>query len=190
MAALMATSRRVLRQLQHDPRTVALMVVVPSVLLVMLRYVFNSGAVFSRIAPALLGFFPFLLMFLVTSIATLRERTSGTLERLLTTPIARIDLLGGYALAFGCIAVIQVALAVAVSLSLGLDVSGPLWGLVLVALLDALLGIAMGLLASAFARTEFQAVQFMPLIVLPQLLVCGLFRPRGQMADVLRWFSD
>jgi ABC-2 type transport system permease protein len=61
---------------------------------------------------------------------------------------------------------------------------------VLVAVLDAVLGVALGLFASAFARTEFQAVQFMPLIVLPQLLVCGLFAPRSAMADVLRWFSD
>jgi len=186
----MATARRVLLQLRHDPRTVALMVVLPSLLMVLLRYVFDSKAVFSGIAPALLGFFPFLLMFLVTSITTLRERTSGTLERLLTTPMAKLDLLVGYALAFSLIAVLQVALAVPVSIWLGLDLTGAVWALVLVALLDALLGITLGLFASAFARTEFQVVQFMPIIVLPQLLVCGLFQPRAGMADVLRWFSN
>lgn len=185
-----ATAKRVLTQLRHDPRTVALMVVVPSVMMAMLRYVFDSAAVFSRIAPALLGFFPFLLMFLVTSITTLRERSSGTLERLLTTPMAKLDLLVGYAMAFSLVAVAQVALAVAVSLWIGLDLTGPIWALVLVALLDAVLGVALGLFASAFARTEFQAVQFMPLIVLPQLLVCGLFVPRATMAEGLRWFSD
>ena len=185
-----ATAKRVLTQLRHDPRTVALMVFVPSLLMVMLRYVFPSAAFFSRVAPALLGFFPFLLMFLVTSITTLRERSSGTLERLLTTPMAKIDLLLGYALAFSLVAVAQVALAVPVSSWLGLDLAGEVWALVLVALLDAVLGVALGLFASAFARTEFQAVQFMPVVVLPQLLVCGLFVPRDQMADVLRWFSD
>jgi ABC-2 type transport system permease protein len=192
MTAVMtlATARRVLTQLRHDPRTIALMVVVPSVLMIMLRYVFNSKLFFSTVAPALLGFFPFLLMFLVTSITTLRERSSGTLERLLTTPMAKLDLLVGYALAFASVAIVQVALAVAVSVWLGLSLSGSLWPLLLVALLDALLGVALGLFASAFARTEFQAVQFMPVVVLPQLLVCGLFRPRDQMADVLRWFSD
>jgi ABC-2 type transport system permease protein len=186
----LATATRVVTQLRHDPRTIALMVLVPTALLIMLRYVFDSAAVFGRVAPALLGFFPFLLMFLVTSIATLRERTSGTLERLLTTPMAKLDLLVGYALAFSVVAVVQVALAVVVSIGLGLDLAGAVWALVLVALLGALLGMALGLLASAFARTEFQAVQFMPVVVLPQLLVCGLFEPRAAMADVLRWFSD
>jgi ABC-2 type transport system permease protein len=150
----------------------------------LLRYVFDSPAFFSSIAPALLGFFPFLMMFLVTSITTLRERTSGTLERLLTTPMAKLDLLLGYALAFAVLSVAQV------SLWLGMDLSGSVWWLLLVAVFDALLGVALGLLASAFARTEFQAVQFMPVVVLPQLLLCGLFHPRDQMATVLRWASD
>ncbi|MEO5834964.1 MAG: ABC transporter permease [Nakamurella sp.] len=186
----LGTATRVLTQLRHDPRTIALLVLVPSALLIMLRYVFNSATVFSRVAPALLGFFPFLLMFLVTSITMLRERSSGTLERLLTTRMAKLDLLIGYALAFALVAVLQVALAVAVSIWLGLDLGGAVWALVLIALLDAVLGVALGLLASAFARTEFQALQFMPVVVLPQLLVCGLFEPRGDMADVLRWFSN
>ncbi|MEO8749048.1 MAG: ABC transporter permease [Allobranchiibius sp.] len=186
----LVTAVRVLTQLRHDPRTVVLMLLMPSVLLVMLRYVFDSAAIFTRSAPALLGFFPFLMMFLVTSIATLRERTSGTLERLLTTPMAKLDLIAGYAVAFSALALVQVALAVAVSLWMGLSLDGAVWALVLIAALDALLGVALGLLASAFARTEFQAVQFMPVIVLPQLLVCGLFQPRDQMAPVLRWFSD
>jgi ABC-2 type transport system permease protein len=185
-----ATTRRVLTQLRHDPRTVVLMVVLPPSLMTMLRYVFDSAAVFSRIAPALLGFFPFLIMFLITAITTLRERQSGTLERLMTTPMAKLDLLVGYALAFSLVALAQVALTVWVSLWLGLDLKGPLWSLLLVALLDAVLGVALGLLASAFARTEFQAVQFMPVVVLPQLLVCGLFHPRAEMATLLRWFSN
>jgi ABC-2 type transport system permease protein len=186
----LATARRVLTQLGHDPRTIALMVLVPAALLTMLRFVFDSAGVFGRVAPALLGFFPFLLMFLVTSITTLRERSSGTLERLLTTRMAKLDLLVGYALAFSLVAVLQVAVAVAVSIWCGLTLAGAVWALALVALLDALLGVALGLFASAFARTEFQAVQFMPIVVLPQLLVCGLFQPRPAMAEVLRWFSN
>ncbi len=187
---VLATARRVLAQLRHDPRTVALLVAVPSLLMVLLRYVFDSAAFFGRIAPALLGFFPFLMMFLITSITMLRERTSGTLERLLTTPMAKLDLLGGYALAFSAIAAVQVVLAVLVSLGLGLSVAGSIAWLLVVALLNALLGLALGLFASAFARSEFQAVQFMPVIVLPQLLLCGLFHPRAEMAAVLRWASD
>jgi ABC-2 type transport system permease protein len=185
-----ATAQRVLTQLRHDPRTVALMVVVPSLLMILLRYVFDSALFFSAIAPALLGFFPFLMMFLVTSITMLRERASGTLERLMTTPMAKADLLIGYALAFAVVALVQVLAAVGVSLWLGLDLTGSLWWLLLVAVLDALLGVALGLLASAFARTEFQAMQFMPVIVLPQLLLCGLFQRRSEMATLLRWASN
>lgn len=189
-ALAIATSARVLRQLRHDPRTIMLMLLMPSILLVMLRFVFDSAAIFDRVAPALLGFFPFLMMFLVTSIAMLRERSSGTLERLLTTPMAKFDLIAGYAVAFSALAFAQVALAVTVCLAMGPTLQGAVWALMLVALLDALLGVGLGLLASAFARTEFQAVQFMPVVVLPQLLVCGLFQPRKQMASALTWFSD
>lgn len=187
----LATARRILLQLRHDPRTVAMLIVVPSLLMVLLRFVFNSEAVFSRVAPALLGVFPFLIMFLITSITTLRERTTATLERLMTLPIGRMDLLFGYAIAFGSIAVVQVGVAAGVSLAwLGLDIAGSIGMLLLIAVLDALLGMALGLFVSAFARTEFQAMQFMPLFVLPQILLCGLFVPRGEMGWLLNWLSN
>lgn len=189
-ATSLATARRVALQLRHDPRTVVLLVAVPSLLLVLLRYVFDSAEVFATLAPALLGVFPLTLMFLVTSITTLRERTSGTLERLMTSPMAKLDLLVGYAITFGVVAVIQVSVAVGTSVALGLDVGGSLGWLLLVAAADALLGVALGLLASAFARTEFQAIQFLPVVVFPQLLLCGLFQPRAEMASALEWASD
>ena len=185
-----ATAQRVLRQLRHDPRTVALLLIVPSVLMVLLRYVFDSKVEFNILAPALLGIFPFTLMFLITSITTLRERTVGTLERLLTTPLHKLDLLTGYAIAFGAVAIAQVLVVIGVSTALGLDVKGSFGGLLLVTALDALLGVALGLFASAFAHTEFQAIQFLPVVVFPQLFLCGLFRARDQMATVLRWLSD
>ena len=186
-----ATASRILTQLRHDRRTVALMVLVPSLLMILLRYVFNSEQAFSAAAPALLAVFPFAIMFIVTSITTLRERTTATLERLMTMPIAKLDLLFGYAIAFGVVAVLQVLVAAGISLTwLGLTIDGSVWLLLLIAVLDALLGTALGLLASAFARTEFQAVQFMPAIVMPQILLCGLFAPRDQMAPVLEWLSN
>ncbi|MGH3758509.1 ABC transporter permease [Actinophytocola sp.] len=187
----LATARRILTQLRHDHRTVALMVLVPSLLLILLRYVFNDERAFSAAAPALLAVFPFAIMFIVTSITTLRERTTATLERLMTMPIAKLDLLFGYAIAFGLVAVLQVLVAAGISLTwLGLEIDGSVWLLLLIAVLDALLGTALGLLASAFARTEFQAVQFMPAIVMPQVLLCGLFAPRESMTPVLEWLSD
>ncbi|MFI6351010.1 ABC transporter permease [Streptomyces sp. NPDC050560] len=191
-ARSLATAGRVLRQLRHDPRSIALMILVPCVMLVLLRYVFDGDErTFDSIGASLLGIFPLITMFLVTSIATLRERTSGTLERLLAMPLGKGDLIAGYALAFGALAVVQSALATALALwGLGLDVTGSPWLLLLVALLDALLGTALGLFVSAFASSEFQAVQFMPAVIFPQLLLCGLFAPRGTMQPVLEGISD
>jgi ABC-2 type transport system permease protein len=185
-----ATADRVLRQIRHDPRTIALLVVVPCVLIGLLAWVYDGTAVFDQIGAPLLGVFPFVVMFLVTSVATLRERQSGTLERLLTMPLGKGDLIGGYALAFGLLAVVQAVIASGFAVwVLGLDVAGPAWLLVLVATVDALLGTALGLLVSAFARSEFQAVQFMPAFVLPQFLLCGLLTPRDQLPGVLETVS-
>jgi ABC-2 type transport system permease protein len=187
----LATTRRILAQLRHDRRTVGMLIGVPSLLMVLLRYVLNQPGAFDRFGPILLGVFPFIVMFIVTSVGTLRERTSGTLERLMTTPLGKLDLLLGYALAFGITALVQAAVVGAIALTwLGLDLRGPTWALFLVTLLDAWLGMALGLFASAFARTEFQAVQFMPAFALPQLLLAGLFVPREQMSTALRWAAD
>ncbi len=189
--ATVATARRVLTQLRHDHRTLALLLVVPCVLVGLLAWVFEGTDTFDGIGAPLLGIFPFVVMFLVTSVATLRERTSGTLERLLTMPIGKLDFLLGYAVAFGLVAILQVSVASALSLTVfGLDVAGPTWLVITVALLDALLGVALGLLVSAFAATEFQAVQFLPAVVLPQFLLCGLLVPREEMPDVLNAVSD
>jgi ABC-2 type transport system permease protein len=187
ISATVATMTRILRQLSHDHRTVALIFFVPCILLGLLRWLFeNNLTVFDQIAPAFLGIFPFIIMFLITSITTLRERTGGTMERLMAMPIGKLDLVLGYMLAFGILAAVQGTLASLVLLyALGLDVAGPHWFLVVMALADALLGTALGIFVSAFARTEFQAVQFMPALILPQLLVGGLLVPLDKMPDVL-----
>ncbi|MCW2605506.1 MAG: transporter permease [Frankiales bacterium] len=186
------TARRVLAQLSGDRRTLALLLLVPCVLTGLLAWVFQgSPGAFDRVGPPLLAVFPLTTMFVVTSVAMLRERTSGTLERLLTTPLRKIDLLLGYALAFGVLAVAQTALLAGLALPvLGLRVLGPAWQLVVAALASALLGTSLGLLGSAFARTEFQAVQLLPAFVLPQLLLCGLFVPRPRMPRPLRAAAD
>ena len=187
-----ATTGRILRQLRHDRRTIALLVAVPSLLLALLYFMYDeAGPTFDRIALVMLGVFPFVMMFLVTSIAMLRERTSGTLERLLTTPLAKLDLLFGYGIAFGLAAAVQAAVTVGVAYwLLGLDTVGSSGLVVLIAVVNAVLGVALGLFCSAFARTEFQAVQFLPVVVVPQLLLCGLFVPRAQMSGWLQGVSD
>jgi ABC-2 type transport system permease protein len=186
--ATVATAGRILRQLSHDPRTIALIFVVPCLLLALLRWLYSDNlTVFNTIAPALLGIFPFVIMFIITSITTLRERTGGTMERLMALPIGKLDLVMGYMIAFGILAVIQATLASLVLLYwLGLDVSGPHWFLVVMALADALLGTALGIFVSAFAETEFQAVQFMPALIIPQILIGGLLMPLSQMPDALK----
>lgn len=185
-----ATARRVLDQIRHDPRTVALIMVLPCVLLWLVAWMFEGTDVLDQFGPLLLGLFPLIVMFLVTSVATLRERTSGTLERLMASPLGRGDLVAGYALAFGLLAVVQGLVLTTVTVGLlGMQVAGSLWVLVLVAVLDGVLGTTLGLAASAAARTEFQAVQMMPLVIFPQLITCGLFMPRDQMPAVLEAIS-
>jgi ABC-2 type transport system permease protein len=188
---VLATAARVLTQLRRDPRTVALLLVVPAGLVTLLRYAIGEeGGGFDRVGAPLVGLFPFTTMFLVTSITMLRERTTGTLERLMTMPLAKMDLLSGYALAFAAVATVQSLITSAVAFGLlDLDVAGSTALVVALAVANALLGMSLGLFVSAFATTEFQAVQFMPAFVFPQMLLCGLFVPRDQMAPALETVS-
>jgi ABC-2 type transport system permease protein len=187
-----AVAGRILRQLRRDHRTLALMLVVPCVLLTLLWWMFiEREPVFDAMGGPLLALFPFIVMFLVTSVTTLSERSSGTLERLLAMPMGKLDFLLGYALAFGLVAVVQAVIAVGLAVGLlDLDIAGAVTTLGLVAVVDALLGTALGLFVSAFAQTEFQAVQFLPALVVPQLLLCGLFTPRETLPPVLEIASD
>jgi len=195
---VLATTGRILRQLRHDRRTVALLLLAPPLLLSLLYFMFadlptppGQPRTFDRVALVMLGVFPFVIMFLVTSIAMLRERTTGTLERLLTTPLGRLDLLFGYGIAFSAVAAAQAAVATAVAYwVLGLTTAGSSALVILIAVVNAVLGVALGLFCSAFARTEFQAVQFMPIVVIPQFLLCGVLVDRGQMAGWLQAVSD
>jgi ABC-2 type transport system permease protein len=195
---LAATAARVLNQLRHDPRSIAMILVVPSVLLSIVYWLYENETLrpgaprtFDRIGPIMLAIFPFVIMFLLTSITMLRERTSGTLERLMTTPIHKADLLFGYGIAFSIMAALQSVVATGVAYWVfGLDIKGYGGLVVLVAVVNAVLGVSLGLFCSAFARTEFQAVQFMPIIVIPQILLCGLFVARDRMNDVFHALSD
>lgn len=187
-----ATAGRILRQLHHDPRTIGLVVVVPCLLMWILKYIFNGEAdAFNRIAPMILGIFPLVIMFLITSIATLRERTSGTLDRLMTQPISKLDFVFGYAVGFSLLALIQAVVVCLVTVGLlGVTVAGGTWPVIVTAVLSGFLGTTMGLLVSAFATTEFQAVQTVMPLIMPQVLLCGLFVPREHMAKVLQWIAD
>ncbi|HET8591691.1 MAG TPA: ABC transporter permease [Nakamurella sp.] len=187
-----ATIRRILAQLRHDPRTIGMMLAVPVLLMTLLYFMFDRRQpMVSAIILIMLGMFPFIIMFLVTSIAMLRERTSGTLERLMTTPTGKLDLLFGYGISFGIAAAVQGAVAAGCAYWLfGMTTAGSAGLVVLIAILNAVLGVGMGLLCSAFARTEFQAVQMLPVVVIPQILLCGLFVARSDMIGWLKVISD
>jgi ABC-2 type transport system permease protein len=186
----LATARRVAAQLRRDPSTLALLLAVPPLLVTLVRYLFEV-TVFDLLGAALLGVVPFIVMFAVTAVAMLRERTTGTLERLMVTPAGRLDILAGYSVTFGIVALLQSVVLVAVAdRLLGLQLTGGVELLLTVAVLDGLLGMALGLFLSTFARTEFQVGQLMPAFVLPQLLLSGLFGPREAMAAPLRLVSE
>ncbi|MFF0339883.1 ABC transporter permease [Kribbella sp. NPDC004875] len=188
----LAVAARVLNQLRRDHRTVAMLIILPAALISLMWWMFHdSPATFDRIGGPLLAVFPAIIMFIVTSVATLRERSSGTLSRLFTMPMAKLDFLLGYALAFAVIAIVQALVVVSISLyALDLDIRGAAWQLGVVAVLDGVLGSTLGLFASAFASTEFQAVQMMPAVMIPQLLLCGLLVPRDRLPTVLHAISD
>ena len=190
--ATVATALRVLTQLRRDPRTILLIVGVPCLLETLLKEIFSGRPlIFQHVGSPLLGLFPFVSMFVVTSVTMLRERVTGTLERLMTMPLAKLDLLAGYGCAFALLAVVQAGVVSALAFGpLGLEVSGPRWAVISLAVGNATLGMSLGLLVSAFAGTEFQAVQFMPAVVLPQFLLCGLLVGRAQMAHWLQIVAD
>jgi ABC-2 type transport system permease protein len=193
-----ATALRVLTQIRRDKRTMALIIVIPLVLLTLLWWMFQDVPTapgkptpFDSVGPGIMGLFPLIVMFLITSVTTLRERQSGTMERLMASPARRADIVFGYALAFGLLAALQGAFVVAYAVwVLGLDFQGPIWALMLIIVLDAILGTALGLAASSLARTEFQALQMMPAIILPQLLLAGIAIERSKLPRALEWISD
>jgi ABC-2 type transport system permease protein len=196
--AYLATTGRILRQLRADHRSVAMILLVPSLIITLMYFMFPNTAQrpgvpspFNNACLIMLGVFPLIVMFLITSITMQRERVSGTLERILTTPLRRIDLLGAYGTAFSIAAAAQATLACVVSFwFLGFDTQGSPALVFAIAIINAVLGVGLGLLCSAFARTEFQAVQFMPLVIAPQLLLCGIIVPRDALPDWLQWISN
>ncbi len=194
----MATTVRILRQLAADRRSVALILLVPMLVITLMYFMFHNvprrpgtPAPFNNACLILLGLFPFFVMFIITAITMQRERSSGTLERILTTPLRRLDLLAAYGTAFSIAAAAQATLACVLSFwLLGFGTAGsPVWVFV-IAIVNAVLGVGLGLLCSAFARTEFQAVQFIPLVMVPQLLLAGIIVPRALMAHWLQWVSN
>lgn len=175
-----------------------MIVLVPTLIITLMYFMFDNvphrpgtPSPFNNACLIVLGVFPLIVMFLITSITMQRERVSGTLERILTTPLRRFDLLAAYGTAFSIAAAIQATLACVVAFwFLGFDTAGSPVLVFVIAIVNAVLGVGLGLLCSAFARTEFQAVQFMPVVIAPQLLLCGIIVPREVLPEWLQWISN
>ncbi len=184
-------ARRIIRQLQRDHRTFAMVLIVPLVVMTLIGLSFPQKNVLDYIAPALLAALGLFFGFLLTGISFLRERSQGTMERLMVSPISRLDIVLGYLAGFFVIALVQSALILFFVIYI-LDVryNGSLWQIFLFQMIVVAGAVNLGIFISTFARNEFQVVQFIPLVILPQMFLCGLLWPVEQMPDYLQWLSN
>ncbi|EAE8406164.1 TPA: ABC transporter permease [Listeria monocytogenes] len=174
-----------------DPNTIPSLTQSPEKLSISTNYVYGDKGTtfFDTISPIFIGFFVFFFVFLIAGISFLRERTTGTLERLMATPIKRIELELGYLIGFGIFALLQSILVAVFSIQvLGMMQNGSLFYVLLITLTLGMVSLALGILLSTFANNEFQIVQFIPIVIVPQVLFCGIF-PLDGMADWLVWIA-
>lgn len=175
MSGARTVSRRILISLRSDRRTLGLVLVVPVFIMYLLSEVFERP---DEVAPVLLAVFVFVLTYILTAIGFLRERQAGTLERVLMSPVSRVEIVLGYVLGYGYLATVQsfVLLGAAIYF-FELEFEHGLGLFVLVALLGALSALGIGVLLSLFAQNEFQVMQFIPMVISPQIILGGTFMP-------------
>lgn len=147
------------------------------------QYGDKNTSFFTSMIPVLIGFVVFFFVFLISGMALLKERTSGTLERLLATPVKRSEIVYGYMLSYGLIAILQTAVVVLAAIwLLDVEVVGNLFHVIIVNVVLALVALAFGILLSTLAKSEFQMMQFIPLVIMPQLFFSGII-PLSSMGD-------
>jgi len=156
--------------------------------------VYNYGnkntSYFDKIMPILMGFFVFLFVFLISGMALLKERTTGTLDRLLATPVKRSDIVFGYVLSYGLLAIVQTLIIVTYTIwVLKVELVGSVLWVIAINILLAMVALAFGILMSTFAKSEFQMMQFIPIILVPQIFFSGLI-PLDSMANWLKVIAD
>jgi ABC-2 type transport system permease protein len=183
-------AERTIIQLMRDRRTLALVLVVPLVIASLIGFSVPTKAILNATLPAILAMLILFFGFLLSGIAFLRERSQGTRERLMASPVTRLDILVGYLLGFLLFAMVQTLILFFYAVYvLRVDFNGQLWQIIVFQVLIGVLAVCLGIFISAFARTEFQMIQFIPLIIVPQVFVCGLIFPVSQMPDVLQWLA-
>jgi len=178
-----AISNRILLQIIGDKRTIGLIVVAPLIVMSLAGFSFiNSKDVLNRIAPGLICTFAFFFTFLLTAVSFYRERVSGTLERLFTTPVTKTDVLLGYLFGFLPLALVQASLIVMYSIFvLRVDYEGNIFNIMLIIFLIASISVNLGIFLSTFAKNEFQIIQFIPVLISPQIFLSGIFIPVEQL---------
>ena len=181
---------RVIRQLIRDRRTMALILIVPLVVMTLIGLSFPESNVLDYIAPALLATLALFFGFLLTGISFLRERSQGTMERLMASPISRLDIVIGYLFGFFIFALVQTLIILLFTIYvLNVTYHGDLWQIFVFQIVVIAGAVNLGIFISTFARNEFQMVQFIPLIIFPQVFLCGVIWPIEQMPDYLQWLS-
>ena len=192
MGRSLAIALRIVRQVRRDHRSLALIIVAPVVVMSLVGFsFFERREILDNVAPALLAVFAFFFVFILTGVSFLRERAQGTLERLLTTPVSRADILLGYLLGFLLFATVQTLVILLFTVwILQVEYRGDLWQVMVLLLTVTVVGVNLGIFISTFARNEFQVVQFIPLVLAPQIFLSGLILPVEELPGLFQAASS
>src|SRR4030042_914024 len=183
-------ARRVILQVVRDRRTIALIIVAPLVIATVAGFSIPDKMMLDNAAPAILATLIIFFGFLITGISFLRERTQGTLERMLVSPISRMDIVAGYLLGLLLFALLQTLIMFFYMVYvLNINYRGDLWQILVFQILIGINAVCLGTFFSAFARNELQMIQFIPLLIVPQIFLCGLFIPVSQLPSYLEWIG-
>jgi len=190
-ASTLTIANRIINQLIRDKRTIILIAVVPLLIASLVGVSVPDKSILDYTAPAILAVLILFFGFLLTGISFLRERSQGTLERLMASPVSRLDIVGGYLLGFLLFAIVQtMVLFFYLIYVLNVNYYGDLWQILVFQVLIGIGAVCMGTFFSVLAKNEFQMVQFIPMIIVPQMFLCGLLWPVSQMPEYLQWLAN
>jgi ABC-2 type transport system permease protein len=184
-------AKRIILQLGRDHRTLALIVLAPILVMTLIGLSFPDKTQLNYIAPALLATIALFFSFLITGVTFLRERSQGTLERLMASPVSQLDIVLGYLFGLFVFALLQTLIIFFFTIYvLSVSYRGDLWQILIFQLVIIMGSVNLGIFTSTFARNEFQVIQFIPIIILPQVFLGGILWPVEQMPKYLQYLSD
>jgi ABC-2 type transport system permease protein len=189
-SSTLTIARRIINQLVRDRRTIVLLVIVPLVIASLIGVSIPDKSILDYTAPAMLAFLILFFGFILTGISFLRERTQGTLERLMASPVSRLDMVGGYLLGFLLFALLQTLIIFFYMVYvLKVNYYGELWQILVFQVIIGIGAVCLGTFFSVLAKNEFQMMQFIPMIIVPQMFLCGVLWPVDQMPNYLQWIA-